>query len=371
MTQRTTLAAQWRSILLAIFAISLFACSGGNDDDNSDATSNSLLLNFTSDYTTGVLRWMDTDSESLSTGSIDFEQDSKVIAHNGQIFVLERYNGGADGNLSCFNPSTINDPTTIVQHKLHGGNPYDIAFVGNIGYIVFHSSDELETFNVNTCALGDRIPLPGNYASGISLSANAASINASGDTLLVILQRLEDWSATNPGLLVRMKTDGSLIDTIRLNFYNPNSAILNDGKLYIASTNDPYGTLDLNISGIEVVDLNGGISEILVDGNKLGSGVNGIALDEESQILYVGAYASWGNAPVKPINLSDKSVSPALPSIVDASGGLVFDNVGKKLYAGDRDFTNPGLKIYNPATGETTLASNQALPPYSLDRVRW
>jgi hypothetical protein len=367
MTQRTPLAAQWRSTLLAVFAISIFACSSDDNDNpaicgsrlpvcvTSEATS--LLLNFTSDYDTGEIRWMNTDSECFLQSNIPFDQDSKVIAHNGQIFILEK----TFGNLNCLNPSSISNPATIAQRKLHSKNPYDIAFVGSTGYIVMYDSDELETFNAATCALGARISFPDDYKSGISLSANAALIKASGDTLLIVLQRLEKWSAEKPGLLVRMRADGSLIDTIQLNFYNPGSSILNNGKLIVASNNFGFG------DGIEIVDLASGTTEILLSGESLGGGAASIALNEDTQILYASVYAGWKNVPVKSINLSSKSVIGTLPCITDSYNGLVFDNIGKKLYIAD----NSGLKIYNPATDEIITAGNQDLPPYSLDIVRW
>jgi hypothetical protein len=369
MTQRTPLAAQWRSILLAIFAISLFACSSSNEDDNGDVTSNSLLLNFTSNEETGELRWMNTDSESFLAGSIAFYQDSKVIANNGRIFVLERINWGATNNLNCIDPQTIGSHP--IQRSLEAGsNPYDIAFAGNKGFIALYGLDYLQSFDAATCTLGEKMPLPDDYINGEnSISANVASIKASGDTLLVILQRLDSYVATKPGLLVRVRTNGSLIDTIQLNFYNPNSAILSNGKLYVSSQRYEGNDVDLEKSGIEVVNLSNRESEILTSGAGLGGGAFGIALDESSQTLYVSTYAYWGSVPVKPVDLSSKSVGDALPIITDASGGLIFDNIGKKLYVGD----NSGLKIYNPATGETTSATNQDpdLPPYSLDIVRW
>jgi hypothetical protein len=91
-------------------------------------------------------------------------------------------------------------------------------------------------------------------------------------------------------------------------------------------------------------------------------------LDETSRILYASVSVSWGDSPVKPINLATKSIGSALPDII-ASGALVFDNEGKKLFIADAS----NLKIYDTAT-KTTTAVNQGantLPPYSLAIVRW
>jgi len=198
-----------------------------------------------------------------------------------------------------------------------------------------------------------------------SVTLNPSTIKASGDTLLVTLQRLENWAATKPGLLVRIKASTkTVIDTIQLNFYNPSSSVLSNGKLYVSlqgAYNEDY-SIDVAKSGIAVVDLATGISKVLVTGTQLGGGAGDIALDEANQILYASVSVSFGNSPVKPINLAAKTVGDALPNIPDASGGLVFDKAGKKLFIGDK----PGLKVYDPVANTTTTVGNQDLPPYSL-----
>ncbi|MCL2100599.1 MAG: hypothetical protein FWH22_02660 [Fibromonadales bacterium] len=348
MNQRISLAAYRRSILSAIFAMSFFACSDGNKDNHKQPSySESLLLNFTSDFETGELRWMGTDEESLSAASLSFDQDSKVAVHNEKIFVLEKNLS----NLNCLNPQTIGDKSTIVQRSLESGsNPYDVAVVGNKGFIALYSLDYLQIFDANTCELGGKIDLP---ISG----ANASSINAYGDTLLVLSQRLENYMAVNPGLLILISAStGNVINTIELNFYNPHFSLLKNEKLFIASL-DYFGAED----GIEVLDLKSGQSEVLYTGS-----VSSMALDESTQTLYASVYVSWGDAPVKPINLSNKSVGANLPSITDAYSGLVFDSESKRLFIADAG----GLKIYDTETKTTTAVSND-LPPYSLAIVRW
>jgi hypothetical protein len=355
-----------------MFALTLvlFACSdeGSNNGNNENIEGNSLLLNFTSNNESGELRWMDINATSLAAGSISFDQDSKVIAHNGQVFVLERPNFGTKGNLSCINPQTMAPPNSSTQKSLeNASNPYDIAFAGNKGFIALYGLDYLQTFDASSCTLGEKIDFPGNYANGLSFSANASSIKTSGDTLLVILQRLtqvDGWlTATKPGLLLRIKTNGAFIDTIQLKFHNPQASVLNGGKLIVASNN--YGSAE----GIEIVNLATGMSETLATGEQLGGGVSSIALDEVAQTLYASIYATWGTVPVKPINLSSKSVGSALSNITDSFNGLVFDSESKKLFIADA----AGLKIYDTVLNTTTPVNegNNALPPYSLAIVRW
>jgi len=363
MTQRTTLAAFRRPIFASFIAIvsALFACSNGNDDDHKTPSSgNSLLLNFTSDYTTGELRWMALDSTSLSTGALPFYQDSKISVGGGNIFVLSNY----PGSLACFSPENIGDESAIKQNSLDANAPYEAAVIGSKGYIALNDEDYVQVFDVGTCTPSDTIGLP-------IAGANVSTIKASGDTLLLTLQRLENWSATKLGLLVRIKASTkTFIDTIQLNFYNPSSSVLSDGKLYVSlqgSYNEDY-SIDITKTGIEVVDLATGTSEILATGTQLGGGAGDIALDEASKILYATSVSATWVTSVKPINLTTKTVGNALPDIINVSGGLVFDKEGKKLFVGD----NPGLKIYDPDAKTTTIVGNQDpnLPPYSLAIIR-
>jgi hypothetical protein len=358
MTQRTFLAV-FRHSVLAVVILAFSACSSdNNDDDGEEIPGNSLLLNFASDYITGELRWMDPDSTRLFTGALSFGQDSKIVAHKDNIFVLERT--PAD-NISCIDPRTIGNTQSITQRALEqSANAQDVAVAGGKGFIALWGMDYLQSFDVSTCGLGEKINLP---ISG----ANAASIHASGDTLLVVSQRLDNYAATKPGLLILINaSNGALIDTIQLKLYNPGFSVLSKGKLYVSSIDD-YGSFAN--AGIEVVDLATKAIEVLVTGAELGGGASAIALDEANQILYVSVYADYGDQPVKPVNLSSKNVEAALPSITDSFGGLVFDDVAKKLFVGDI----PGLKIYDPATKLTTPVSEgaNALPPSSLAIVRW
>jgi len=361
MTQRTTLAAFRRSIPAFALALALLACSEDKSNDIETVEGNSLLLNFTRDSDTGELRWMHPDSTSLSKGSLLFGQDSKVSAGGGNIFVLSRY----PGTLSCILPQNIGDESAVKQKALvEADNPYDVAVIGNKGYIALNDVDYVQVFDVNTCSPSEKIDLP---ISG----ANASTIKVSGDTLLVVLQRLDNYSYSAPGLLVRIKASTkTFIDSMQFNFYNPQYSILSNGKLYVSSQG-PYNadwSIDITKAGIEVVDLATKTLSILATGNDLGGGASGIALDEANQILYASVYVDWGDSPVKPINLATKNIGNPLPDI-PASSDMVFDKEGKKLFVADKDV----LKIYNTVTKSTTAVNQgaNALSPYSLAIVNF
>jgi hypothetical protein len=382
--------------IVATVVLTLFACAEydeSNDMISSDIgiEGNSLLFSFTSDYATGELRWMSPDSTTYLPGALSFGQDTYVTAVGDDLFVLSRY----PGILSCVKARNIYDKKAIKQVKLDDENPYEVVVIGDKGYMVLWDTHYIQVFDPGTCTPTDKIPLPnlpplqeGNTAIA---SRNPASIKASGDTLLVTMQRLE-WDnlgmspKTPNGLLVRINaTTKTTIDTIPLKLYNPSifgSTALSKGKLYIPQNGlwDPGMNLltDENGviwgSGLEVVDLATGTTEVLVKGSEVGGGIQTIALDEEEQILYMLVYREWRDAPIIPFDLVNKKIGEPLPNVIDGFGGLKWDEVARKLFIGERDLNEFGLKVYNPAN-KTTIPiiddQKYPLPPYSQAIARW
>jgi len=346
---------------------SMFSCSEDPiDKDNGIGDAQTILLYMTSSFTKGELRWMNANSTSLANDAIEFSADSKVFAHNGKIFVVDR----ATDKLHCIAPERLlGDESAATEQNLKAGaNPYDMAFIGDKGYIALYGLDYVQEFNAATCALGREMPLT-------ITGANAASIKASGNTLLVIAQRLNpSWVAEKPGLVIRINAStGTKIDEIELNLWNPHSGILSDGKLYISSQgiydDIEWGYPASDKNGIEVVNLATKVSSVLKNGESLGGSVSYIALDEANQILYatVHDYEEYIE-PVIPIDLATETIGTALAGIKHSdkwgNGSLFFDNKSKRLFVGD---FSENLKIYNPATGQMTAVSDSkaaALPPY-------
>lgn len=348
---------------------------GGSSDSNGEGEKQqkSILLYMTGDFhaSKGELRWMETNATSLVNEAIEFGDDSRVFANNGKIFVVDR----STNKLHCIAPErlTMGDENAASEQSLEANaNPYDIAFIGDKGYIAMYDLNYVQVFNVNTCALGNKINLPTG-------ATHAASIKANGTTLYVIAQRLNGWTADKPGLLVRINANtGAKIDEIELKLWNPHSSVLSNEKLYVSSVGvyvedntyfENYPASNKN--GIEVVNLAAGTSSVLKDGTALGGAASFLALDEVNQILYATIY-DYDNfeEPVIPIDLSDGTPGNSLPDIEHSdfwgNGGLFFDDEDKKLYVGHA--SNPsGLKIYNPATKKTIDVggtSAPTLPPY-------
>jgi hypothetical protein len=363
-----------RIFFSAFVALTLLACSGSDLEESPNSSSavsgNSLLLSFTSDFESGELRWMSPNSTEYSPGALSFGQDSYVTAVGEDVFILSRY----PGVLSCFKARNIGNEKAIKQVRLKGKNPYEAVVIGGKGYMVLWDTDYIQVFDPGACTQTDEIPLPE--------FPNPNSIKASGDTLLITMQRLE-WDnmgmspKTPKGLLVRINaTTKTLIDTIQLKLYNPHSTALSKGKLYIAQNGlyDPNMEIIVDGAGLEAVDLATGTTEVLIAGSELGGGIQSIALDEEEQIMYISVYREWRDAPVIPFDLATKKAGDPLPNVTDSFGGIKFDDVARKLFIGERDLNEFGLKVYDLAT-KTTIPirdnSKYPLPPYSQAIARW
>jgi len=371
-----------RLFSFALIALTLYACSDGESASTcAGIEGNSLLFSFTSDFSTGELRWMSPDSTTYLPGALSFGQDTYVSAAGENLFILSRY----PGILSCVKARNICNEKAIKQKRLDGENPYEVVVIGNKGYMVLWDTHYIQVFDPNTCTPTEKIPLPnlpplkeGNTAIA---SRNPASIKASGDTLLIAMQRLE-WDnlgmspKTPNGLLVRINaTTKKTIDTISLKLYNPHKIVLSRGKLYISQNGlyDPNMEVIIDGAGLEVVDLATGTTEILVTGSELGGGVMNIAIDEKEQILYMLVYRQWRDAPIIPFDLLAKKIGEPLPNVIDGFGGLIFDDVARKLFIGERD-DDFGLKVYDPVTKTTIpIRDNEKypLPPYSQAIARW
>jgi hypothetical protein len=389
------------SISLAM-ALTL-SCSGdgggGDGGDSSSSSGNSLLLNFTSNYNLGELRWMPTNINSLNAGKIPFNQDSKVFAHNGKIFLLERplitsvNPMRSDGILNCLKV-TAGEPALWRADTLAlGSNPYDIAFIGNTGYIAQYGINSVRIFDADSCKLGGTIPLPSTIpvqysSSSASATTNAVSIETDGANLYVVMQTWIDYptEAAN-GVLVRINaTTKQITDTIPLTYYNPQSSILKNGKIYIASA---YAlALDstpvtLPKSGVEWVALSGSNHDTLVSGTRLNGGVTSMALDSAGQ-LYMAVYRAWGNVPLYSVPIGDGNDTLSVsPTNIKEVTCLVYDDATEKLFIGNgtpgsTTVTTPSLMVYNTSNGggSATPVLNSdyptnAYPPYSLAIVRY
>lgn len=352
--------------LTAASALALYmtACSDNSTSADDDPLKPGSVYVFGSDYKTGELRWVSEDG--VSEDSKEFNQDSKIVGIDGNLFVLERY--GAD-NLALVD---VSDNKVKWQKDLgDGANPSDVvkankdevwvALEGAAKFVKVAVKDGKITKTVETK----------KFNQGKASTPNLVDFEVSGDTLFALFQRSENYAYPAPGLLALYKlSNGDLLDTIKLAKKNPMAMGFAKGKLYIASQgeyNADGGTDADDKRGIEVVDFGKKKTSMVVDGKKLGGGVYAFAVDPEG-VAFAAIYKGFGNVPLAKVDLSEKSVKK-ISDIADAEGSLYFDDVDGVLYVGDRG-AKGGLFKYDEGKVTKIDASKDMLPVYNITIVR-
>lgn len=345
-------------------ALYMTACSDNSTSADDDPLKPASVYVFGSDYKTGELRWVNEDG--VSDKSVQFNQDSKIIGIDGNLFVLERF--GAD-NLALVDASENKVKWQIELDD--GANPSDVvkankdevwvALEGAAKFVKVAVKDGKVTKTVETK----------KFNQGKASTPNLVDFEVSGDTLFALFQRSENYAYPAPGLLAMYKlSNGDLLDTIKLAKKNPMAMGFAKGRLFVASQgeyNENYGTDADDARGIEVVDFAKKNSSMVVDGKKLGGGVYAFAVDPDG-VGYAAIYKGYGDVPLAKVDLSEKSVK-TVSDVSDVEGSLVFDDVDGILYIGDRG-SKGGLYSYEDGKLNKIEAPKDMLPVYGIALVR-
>lgn len=362
------------SIALASVAFGLAACG---DDSSSGVSSEEVDVSlagvvFTSDYTTGELRWIDKDGK-ISDKGLSFHQDSRVITHRADLYVLE---GIKADNITLVDPEKLESDgkkAVVWQASMDPfSNPIDLAFDGDEAWVALQAADSLVKISTEDGKVVKSIKT-GKFAYKGETSPYVADIEIDDDNLYVLIQRYtmdaETWVTTYPkGLLaVYDASTGDLKDTIQLKTRNPKALAVVDGEVYVATHgeyNAASGTDADDKRGIEKVNVSKKKSELYISGKELGGGVASITV--EDGVVYaainLGYDASWNALmEVKKVDLSSKKVEK-IKDISDASGSMVAKD--GKLYVGDR--TASKVVVWDGKKKSSLKQPKDVLPPYSI-----
>lgn len=360
--------------LAALCASTLFSgCLFDSEESKNNSetiTGTSTVFAFTSDGTTGELRWLEGDS--LSASSLEFHNDSKVIPQGNMLYILERYE--AD-NLVILDASKLPSSESVKQIALKdASNPMDLVVVNDtLAWLALYNEGYVLAIDPSTGKAKDTLDIS-EYSSEGAPSPYTQALELYGDTLLVVLQRLNaDWSVEKKGLvLVVDAISGKILDEIELKGRNPFDARVIGAQLYVGCQGSSMGTMVLDEThSLDVVDLKTAEVEVLVTSKNLGGAPTSIAYDAKKDLLYVGSYKAWGDMPVAIVErATGKILQKAIPNIYNAFGGIDVDPETSLLYIGDQDTEKGGLKTWD---GDTTLTiqSGDALPIYSIAVGNW
>lgn len=328
------------------------------------------------DFATGGVGTFALDPPAASSHALGtVSADAVVRTAAGRVFVLNRY--GADNVQELDSDAGM---ATLWQCSVgNGSNPHDIVIVSeDLGYVSLYDSKDLaiidpspssdcSDFVQGTLDLSD-------YADADGFPEMDQMLLV-GDTLLVVLQRLDRGSMFAPasnGALVAIDTATSTVTaSLELSITNPYAET--KGLVYDEATGLVYlagpGTFfsDLDDGGIEAVAVDGLVSQgVLMNGTALGGDLTDLVLVGSSRAYAVVAGGDFANSLVE-IDLNKGEVSATL-----ATSDYLFSDIemteSGRLWLADRDCSDPGLRVFSLAdNGETTTAPlYPGLSPFSL-----
>jgi DNA-binding beta-propeller fold protein YncE len=195
-------------------------------------------------------------------------------------------------------------------------------------------------------------------------SPYANDLQLVGSDLYVLLQRRNGYKPGAPSLILKINTNTDAVtDTIPLQFKNGYGMAYADGALYVSNPGSSYSTDD---GAIEKVVLSTKAVSTVINETTLGGNPNQI-IHKSGSHFYVQNYIAWKNDKVVEIDAAAGTVVATLPNVKDAFGGIYYDDVDSKLYVGERDATEMGVRVFkdNVQVG-STLKSSNSLPPTGM-----
>jgi hypothetical protein len=340
------------------------AQSSSAEQPSSVQTTNARVYMHTSDFQSGKLHWMAvSDTAFHPDSSLVFDDDSKLKIHQGQVYLLER----ASSNLVKINPwAPLKDRVEYqVNLGAKGKNPHDIAFYSDTqGFIAAFGTEYILEVNPQTGALGKSIDLSA-YSFADSTYPNIEALEVVNNTIVAILQRLNGYTPTLPGLAVLIDAKTLTVqDTITLPFSNPASSFVADGKLYIACT-EGWSATDFADSarGIAVVDIEQKTAQVLAYGHDLGGMPLQIQPGEDNTII-TAIYKGWQNVGVGIYDIQTKTMQE-VPGISNAFGGIFASPFG--LWIGEQGDGTSQTGVYQWQQNDlSSLYGTGLMPPYSI-----
>jgi hypothetical protein len=355
-------------VCAAAVGLSLLAGCSKSPTGPDATTGTTKLFIAESDFQSGLLEWMSASGGTISSSNLSIYSDAGLKSFGGYLYVIEHY--GAD-NILKFDPSKSDQSGVVYQkHVGDNWNPMDIDFVsGTRAYVSNMNEPKITVFNPTTGDTIKNIDISAyTFRPDSNSSPYANDMQLVGTDLYVLLQRRNGYNPGAPSLILKINTaTDAVTDTIPTQFKNGYGMVYADGALYVSNPGSSYSIGD---GAIEKVDLATKAVSTVITETALGGNPNQIVHKSGSR-FYVTNYIAWKNDKVVEIDAANGSIVSTLPNVVDAFGGIYYDTVDSKLYVGERDSIQMGVRVFenNLQTGSTIKSSN-SLPPTGMVVVR-
>ncbi len=321
------------------------------------------------DSTLGLMERMSIKTCKINDMGTPIYSDIVIRSFDGFVYLLER--NGAD-NLVKYDPSKKGEDAFLYRKKLgKNWNPYDIEFVDERkAYVTNHNEPEITVLDpstgtfLNHIDISDYTYMPDNNNS----SPYATDLQFAESYLYVLLQRSNGFIPGAPGLILKINIyRDSIVDTIPLKFQNSYAMSYANGALYITS---PGSIFSQNDGGIEMVDLATRKVTVLFEESMLGGSPNQIVYKEGNR-FYITSYLESKKTSVLEIDAVEKTVVAKLDGVKDAFGGIFYDSVSKRLFVGERDDVETGVRIFeNNIQIGPTVRTVKSLAPSGFAIIR-
>jgi outer membrane protein assembly factor BamB len=356
-----------RSRALPVFLAScLFVCACSDDDDDARQTG---ALVVTSDFQSGSLSSVDLDTRAVSRNIGTAHSDAGCRVRDGRVWIVNRL--GQD-NLTELDPS--GGYRVVRQFSTGpGSNPQDVCLARGKAYVPLYGEAAVAVLDPETGASRGRVDLsPLSDADGLPEAAACAAV---GDRVYVTLQSLVNFTPAGPGRIAILdaRTD-TLVRAEPLTGTNPFTALVHDAareRLLVGSSGF-FGVLD---GGIESFDLRTErAAGFVVTEQALGGDVSGFALFRADRAFALISDAAFATKVVAFDPQTGARLSVVFDSTDDDPSDSDFDlsavavNDRGELYVADGNFTAPGLRIFDAASGQALVASpiDVGLPPRDI-----
>jgi hypothetical protein len=377
-------AQRMRALVCLLVAMGIAGCGDESTKPHDDLpTGCGSVLVVTTDYSTGALSEVSGDSSgSVRRDLAPVHSDAIARVYQGRIYVVNRFGGD---NVQVVD--TASAYATLRQIPLGpGSNPHDIAFVSSDrAYVSRFGSDGLVEIDPGTGAIRDTISVA-SFADPDGIPDMDRMFYRS-PYLYVAVERIDfgggtyqpvppSWLAvvdtrTNTLVDVDAATDG--IQGIELAGLNPSAPMIWDAGLsrLLVPEAGVYGLLD---AGVEKVDLDQRASDgWLVREEALGGDLIDFVLGPNGR-----GYATVARADLKTsLVVFDAVNGAAIGEPIHTSPGYDLADLEVTacgvLLVCDRNYANPGLRLYDAGTGRPIAGVTQpvstGLPPFELVRL--
>ncbi len=357
------------SLISASVVIVFFLCGCSENPVELETSSGAVKLFISeSDYQSGLLEWSSTSENMVSPSNLSIYNDAGLASFGGYLYIIERF--GAD-NIMKFDPSK-NDQSGVV-YQTHLGdnwNPQDIEFVNSTkAYISNNNEPKITIFNPLTGTVVSHIDISSyTFRPDSNYSPYANDLQLVGSDLYALLQRRNGFNPGASTLILKINTStDAIVDTISLQYKNGYAMAYADGALYVSNPGSAFVSGD---GAIEKVDLATNAISTVIDETALGGSPNQI-IHKSGSRFYVSNYIGWKNVKVVEIDAASGTIISTLPGVKDAFGGIYYDTIDNKLYIGERDSVEMGIRVFkdNAQIG-LTLKSTNSLPSTGMVVVR-